>query len=795
MKATAIPALPMVRQLLLLLMVVTATPIQALKFGLVNGDSDFFTPVVEGWFNQCEKLGAECLFHKPDYTNCTTDTIPECLARFAPLFQDWLAQGVQGIAIKPSNYINGLVDDMIADLNLPVVTFDSTHPNTSAYIGTDQEFLGRTMARLLRQLRPEGGTYAMVARKSVRDAAFVQEIERYNNRDDRAHWHEIPTNYTLAENVYATSALKSSGGFIGLMERAALLNPTAMIFFKQSPMREENYTQFVQANQYRGITYIGTDGADYQLSYLSRRYVDGLVGQLPYEFGTHSAQALYDILTTGKPESEIISTNIVAYNLIPLELPQLDVDDNLLDGLVIMGYVCFGLIFFSVMICVAWTHLNQSKVVVRSAQPFFLHMISTGVLILSSSIIPLSFDDGGDLQPESHTWSVGVCMSVPWLAFLGFTITFSALFSKTWRVNQIFRAKETYTRIRLSKFDVLAPFAFLLFCNILILTLWTILDPLEYIRQEHDGTDYWNRVLSTYGACRSDTSVAYLVPLAALNFLVVVISCWQALEAKDIQSEFSESKYIGLAVASLFQGFLTGIPVIVVVRDEPKAYYLIVTLMIFLLSMVLLWLIFLPKIMMQRKYSKMTPQQQRDFLQRDIKPESSANQSSGVVGYRSRNDASVGDGDSDGDGEVDETDDDVLPTTGTPETPSTDTGLPSNVVVPDDPQLNDQVGRHTDKTVAFVGGPPAVSEITRIKGLTSVEDVEGDQKISSVEQSEASQQHPSDVKDTNASKESSAWNSTGNQNSQEESTFDESPETPQESPEPESEALMDEAEA
>ena len=62
--------------------------------------------------------------------------------------------------------------------------------------------------------------------------------------------------------------------------------------------------------------------------------------------------------------------------------------------------------------------------------------------------------------------------------------------------------------------------------------------------------------------------------------MVLGTACWQAFEARNIQSAFSESKYIALSVASLFQAFLTGFPILVIVKDEPKAFYLVLTLMI-----------------------------------------------------------------------------------------------------------------------------------------------------------------------------------------------------------------------
>ena len=41
-----------------------------------------------------------------------------------------------------------------------------------ALISTDDAFMGRTVARLLRQLRPEGGTYAVIGYKQDRTEAF-----------------------------------------------------------------------------------------------------------------------------------------------------------------------------------------------------------------------------------------------------------------------------------------------------------------------------------------------------------------------------------------------------------------------------------------------------------------------------------------------------------------------------------------------------------------------------------------------------------------------------------------------
>jgi hypothetical protein len=65
-----------------------------------------------------------------------------------------------------------------------------------------------------------------------------------------------------------------------------------------------------------------------------------------------------------------------------------------------------------------------------------------------------------------------------------------------------------------------------------------------------------------------------------------------------------------MAVFSLTQGFLTGLPIVAVARDTPDTFYLILTSLVFGVCAVVLSLIFIPKMMMQRRYGRMTESQQ-----------------------------------------------------------------------------------------------------------------------------------------------------------------------------------------
>lgn len=119
---------------------------------------------------------------------------------------------------------------------------------------------------------------------------------------------------------------------------------------------------------------------------------------------------------------------------IPPDLPALEVETNYLSTeLKVAGSVLCGTIIAMAVASSIWTRHYRKKRVVRAAQPIFLQLISAGTLLMGCSIIPLTIDEGTTDQQGANI----ACMSFPWLLALGFSLTFSALFTKTHRINQV----------------------------------------------------------------------------------------------------------------------------------------------------------------------------------------------------------------------------------------------------------------------------------------------------------------------------------------------------------------------
>merc|ERR1711937_1135788 len=99
----------------------------------------------------------------------------------------------------------------------------------------------------------------------------------------------------------------------------------------------------------------------------------------------------------------------------------------------------------------------------------------------------------------------------------------------------------------------------------------------------------------SYGICSTGEGVASTVIvslLLALNFLCVVITNIQAYKTREVSDEFSESKYIALAMISIMQIFVVGVPLVFLTTNNPTACFFVITSMILVISMSVLMCLF-----------------------------------------------------------------------------------------------------------------------------------------------------------------------------------------------------------
>ena len=109
------------------------------------------------------------------------------------------------------------------------------------------------------------------------------------------------------------------------------------------------------------------------------------------------------------------------------------IDYHYLGGVRIFSMVMGAIVIACSLGFMGWVICYRRTRVVRASQPVFLALICVGTAAIGAAIIPLGVDDG---VTNARGASVA-CMAWAWLVPCGFSISFSALFSKLWRLNRL----------------------------------------------------------------------------------------------------------------------------------------------------------------------------------------------------------------------------------------------------------------------------------------------------------------------------------------------------------------------
>jgi len=270
------------------------------------------------------------------------------------------------------------------------------------------------------------------------------------------------------------------------------------------------------------------------------------------------------------------------------------------------GLSLMGVVILVAILCSVWVYRHRNRHVVRQMQPFFLIVICVGVSVLALSIIPLSYEDY-IASPDGRDMA---CMATPWLLSMGFTVIMSSIFSKLARVNKIFLAPR-FRRVKVGVREALAGFATLFAANFVLLLVWTMVDPLQWEVRRVDDNEDWR----LYGSCTKMGTPGYVLLglTCGMNFLILLLACYEAFKARGVSEEYSESKSLALALYSWVQIFIVGGPVMALMDgSNPNASYFLIIGLIVATCCSMLLLIFLPMILHLRKHGRRSS----DILQR-----------------------------------------------------------------------------------------------------------------------------------------------------------------------------------
>ena len=214
----------------------------------------------------------------------------------------------------------------------------------------------------------------------------------------------------------------------------------------------------------------------------------------------------------------------------------------------VLLYLCGWLLFIAI---------RRTHPVIRAATPVFCGLLLFGCVCMTVSNYFFTLDAN-----DVH------CTLSNWFLFVGFTLTFSSLFIKTFRIWKIFFAgKLVVQKIQTGELVKWIGVILLLECS--INAAWSGMGHMEAMYVQ---VDPW-RPQYDYYTCANGTSSAYLVAHATLKGLLIVVGMFLTYAVRKVPSQFNESLYIMISIYNVAAISVFVLPLIVAGTGGPTIVF------------------------------------------------------------------------------------------------------------------------------------------------------------------------------------------------------------------------------
>lgn len=270
--------------------VATENPKQSYRFALIpkNINNPFFHYARDGCEDMAEIISSkrnvtvECVFIGPDTNNegdVTTQLQIDLLDQIIQNKSSW--DGVS-ISVNDADKLTPKINETVAN-GIPVITFDSDAPHSARLesIETDNDELGRMLAKVLLQINPMGGRYSVISAKASLNIQRREHsvLKRLNELDSRWKLNKV-------YNGEGSDAMSLEQMYISMEE---FRDQEAIISLGGWPMFNGSaWSRFARQYPTSNLTTVVADAVEQQLKAIQSLQVSGLVGQVPYIMGKTS---------------------------------------------------------------------------------------------------------------------------------------------------------------------------------------------------------------------------------------------------------------------------------------------------------------------------------------------------------------------------------------------------------------------------------------------------------------------------------------------------------------------------
>lgn len=149
--------------------------------------------------------------------------------------------------------------------------------------------------------------------------------------------------------------------------------------------------------------------------------------------------------------------------------------------------------------------------------------------------------------------------------------------------------------------------------DVTILTVWTILDPLQWERTI-TAMDKYGEPLSSEGYCSCDSWILFASLIAALHLALMLLATYMCFRTRNIPTQFHEGQSLSISMVSNLQIFVVGLPVLVLVGSDPPSSFFLRAAIIWMNDLVVVTVIFGNIMYSSYKEAKVTAQQRSEEL-------------------------------------------------------------------------------------------------------------------------------------------------------------------------------------
>lgn len=261
------------------------------------------------------------------------------------------------------------------------------------------------------------------------------------------------------------------------------------------------------------------------------------------------------------------------------------------DDIRYVGFTIAAVVIGFIIFLMVQTFIHKGEQIVSVGQPVYLCIIGLGLIVFTSTIYFLGWDDtvlsGSSLKVT--------CNAQIWTISLGITFMTYGFIMKLHKIVRIFELSAQFKTVVPVFTPVLMFIMLLMMVNLGLLLLWTIGDPIEYLRQGNEF-DEFGFVTNSRGEC-SAGEYGYYFPLIFFHVVQYLFGGYYSLKARKIPDDFQEGKWVSVAFASQIQLALVAAPVLLAVEDASvELVYIVTALMIAIMALTIAIVLWLPKL-------------------------------------------------------------------------------------------------------------------------------------------------------------------------------------------------------